>query len=77
MAGALAEYRLAETTGITPEERRLIAARRVAALTPAERARLADRNAALMSGAEMRVTATDIAVDGPGANLAAKRRGQR
>jgi hypothetical protein len=68
MGAALAAYRLAEAEGITPAERRDIAARRVAALKPVDRAQLA-RNQILMDSAAVRLNLSAIAVYGPSARL--------
>jgi hypothetical protein len=69
VAAALREYELAVTQGITPEERRLIAGRRWAAMSPAQRAAVAERNQMLLDSAALKLNASAIAVNGPGARL--------
>jgi hypothetical protein len=69
MAAALAEYHLGAVEGITPDERRMLAERRVQAMTPAERARLAEANQIRNDSAAQRLNASAVAVDGPAARL--------
>lgn len=71
-ADLIAETRLKDAD-VSPDDRVRVARAIARAMTPAERAAIADRNRQRMSMAELRVTTADIAVNGPGAALAARK----